>query len=265
MAKGFKHGSGGSKPLNFKVICNPQPETAKENTIWVDTDRIHNHYFSATQPENMAEYDVWFPIGTSSTVEFNALKKNGIQVYPMEAKQYISGALVDKTAKSYQGGKWVDWVTYLYNNGDVCTDITGGWVGKSWLREAGYEASEAGKPTVTNSNGTLNISMPTASGYKTGAVITQKDVDFTNYKTLTLKLGRTTSGLSGGIGLQLGVGNRNSTYYTDAVALTSVSGSVTEVELDVSKVTGFNAVWIGMRTQNPVSSAVVPVVSIFAK
>ena len=89
--------NGGSNPLNFKVICNPQPQTAKENTIWVDTDRIHNYYFSATQPENMAEHDVWFPTDTASSVAFNALKKNGIQVYPLYAKQYVSGAWVDKT------------------------------------------------------------------------------------------------------------------------------------------------------------------------
>ena len=111
MAKGFKHGSGVG--LNFKVICNPKPDTAKENTIWVDTDRINNHYFSATQPENMAEYDVWFLIGTSSTVEFSAVKKNPIMVYPLYAKQYIGGELVDKIAHSYQNGEWVAWISDL--------------------------------------------------------------------------------------------------------------------------------------------------------
>lgn len=121
-------GGGGSGGLNFKVICNPQPSTAKENTIWVDTDRINNCYFSATQPENMVEYDVWFYTSTYSPVEFNALKKNGIQVYPLSAKQMVSGALKDVTAKSYQGGEWVDWIRYLYNVGDECTSITGGWV-----------------------------------------------------------------------------------------------------------------------------------------
>ena len=126
MAKGFKHGAGGVG-LNFKVIPNPMPSTAKENTIWVDTDKINNYYFSATQPENMVDYDVWFLIGTSSTVAFSATKKNPIMVFPLSAKQMVSGALVGVTAKSYQGGAWVEWITYLYNNGDECTDITGGW------------------------------------------------------------------------------------------------------------------------------------------
>ena len=119
---------GGGGGLNFKVIPNPMPRTAKENTIWVDTDKINNYYFLATQPENMVDYDVWFTVGTSSTVAFSATKKNPIMVYPLSAKQYVSGAWVDKTAMSYQNGEWVTWATVLYDNGDEKTTLTGGWV-----------------------------------------------------------------------------------------------------------------------------------------
>lgn len=126
----MQSGGGGGGGLNFKVICNPQPATAKENTIWVDTDKINNYYFSAEQPENMVDYDVWFPTSESSTVAFNALKKNGIQVYPISAKQYVGGAWVDVTAKSWDGNAWAEWllylkpsereyVTYKRNNGSV--------------------------------------------------------------------------------------------------------------------------------------------------
>lgn len=108
MAKGFKHGAGGGG-LNFKVICNPQPSTAKENTIWIDTDTITSWIFSATEPSSAEPGMVWISIAKSSRTEFNALKKNGIQVYPISAKQYIEGVWVDKLAKSYQGGAWVDW------------------------------------------------------------------------------------------------------------------------------------------------------------
>ena len=55
MAKGFKHGSGGTS-LNFKVVGNPKPTSPKENTIWINTDvPITGYHFSATQPETMAE------------------------------------------------------------------------------------------------------------------------------------------------------------------------------------------------------------------
>ena len=90
----------------------------------MDTDRINNYYFSATQPENMAEYDVWFPVGTSSPVAFSVTKKNPIMVYPLSAQQYIGGALVEKTTKSYLGGEWCDWVSYVYSDGKF-TGISG--------------------------------------------------------------------------------------------------------------------------------------------
>lgn len=121
-------GGGGSGGLNFQVIGGTTaPSNPKENMIWVNTStKITSYIFSATQPTGSAGM-VWISTGTSSTVEFNALKKNGIQVYPLSAKQYISGAWGDVTAMSYQGGEWVGWITYLYNEGDECTDITGGW------------------------------------------------------------------------------------------------------------------------------------------
>lgn len=56
---------------------------------------------------------VWISTSTSSTAPFNPLKKNNITVYPMSAKQYVNGAWVNKTAKTYQGGKWVDWIVYV--------------------------------------------------------------------------------------------------------------------------------------------------------
>ena len=129
--------AGGGASLNFKVVGGTtEPASSKENTIWVNTDaEITGWIFSASEPENPTEGMVLFPTGTDSNIAFNALKKNGIQVYPLSAKQYISGAWVDKTVKIYQGGAWVDWITYLYNLGNECIDLTGGWT------ISGYSAS----------------------------------------------------------------------------------------------------------------------------
>jgi hypothetical protein len=178
MAKGFKHGAGGPG-LNFKVIGNPQPETARENTIWVDTDRINNYYFSATQPENMAEYDVWISTGTSSTVAFSATKKNPIMVYPLSAKQYIGGAWVNVTAQSWQGGKWVDWWNgELYDAGNEFTAITGGWLPTSEF----YSSGNTPRPDLVAKEAEC-IHLKTGS--KTSVVaVTSNKVDLSNFTTL---------------------------------------------------------------------------------
>ena len=117
----FNMSGGGGATLNFKIAGNPQPSNPAENTIWIDTDaKITGWLFSSHQPENPAEGMVWIATGASSSVAFNALKKNGITVFPLSAKQYASGAWADKEAKIYQGGEWADWFAgTIYKNGII--------------------------------------------------------------------------------------------------------------------------------------------------
>ena len=133
MGEAFMPRGGGGAALNFKVLAYATEEallaaTPAENTIGIITETpITSWIFSATEPSPAAAGMVWITTGTSSSAEFNALKKNAIQIYPISAKQYVGGAWVNVDAYSYQGGEWVDWVTYLYNLGDQCDSITGGW------------------------------------------------------------------------------------------------------------------------------------------
>lgn len=175
-------GGGGGAALNFKVVPNPQPSVAKENTIWVDTDRINNYYFSAEQPENMVDYDVWFPVGTSSAVEFNALKKGCIQVYPLSAKQMVSGVLKDVTAKSYQGGKWVGWIppNRLFKSGfGALVEFT-----------LGKEAN-AVTPTITKDAFTFTENSSGSSNY--AYAITEEPINVTNISKIYVQAKATNS------------------------------------------------------------------------
>lgn len=116
---------GGGGGLNFRVVPGlTQPGTAAENTIWVKTESLTGWYFAATQPENMQEGEVWFKTSTSSLYAFNALKQNKIMVYPIEAKQMVSGALKTVSVECYQEGKWVAGTPYLYNNGEIYSEWT---------------------------------------------------------------------------------------------------------------------------------------------
>lgn len=224
MAKGFKHGSGGSNPLNFKVICNPKPENARENTIWVDTDRINNYYFSATQPENMEEYDVWFPIGTSSPVGFNAVKKNGIQVYPISAKQYVGVEWVEKTAKSYQGGEWVDWFTYLYKQGHKFESITGGWSGFVY-----YEDYDPGIYTERESS----ILVQSNTNHICGGCGPEKKIDLTDVSKIVVNFVDTNRNITVFVSSV-----RSGQSYAQRVSAVDFDGGSGEVVLDVSALVG---------------------------
>lgn len=124
MGKGYKHGgSGGVDPLNFTVKTYPsetelKADKPKENTIGViTTTTMTSWVFSATEPSAPEVGMVWFTVETASGAEFNALKKNAIQVYPVSAKQYVGSKWTDVTALSNQGEEWVDWIAYLFKSG----------------------------------------------------------------------------------------------------------------------------------------------------
>ena len=103
---------GGGTSLNFTVKAYATEAallaaTPKENTIGIiTTTAINGWIFSAVEPTEPVEGIVWISTGTSSAIEFNALKKNAIQVYPISAKQYVGGAWINVTVKSYQDGGW---------------------------------------------------------------------------------------------------------------------------------------------------------------
>ena len=142
--------SGGAS-LNFKVVKNPQPANPSPNTIWINTDhKINGYSFSAIQPENMADGEVWFLVGESSHITFSATKKNPVMVYPLSAKQKIDGVLVDVTAKIWQGGEWVDWITYLFS------ETLGQAVPFTSTKEANGSVSIGGNSIILDYSSTAN-------------------------------------------------------------------------------------------------------------
>lgn len=174
MAKGFKNGAGGIL-LNFKVIGNPQPSSDRENTIFVDTDKINHYFFSPEHPENMAENDVWFAVDAAKSVEFNALKRDSIQVFPGLAKQYIGGVLIPKVAKIYQNGEWIQFSAdryYLFKSGE------GALVALKTYRET------SAKVTVTTDNISTSAS---SDGNCYASVRTEAKIDLSQYTKMCLQ------------------------------------------------------------------------------
>ena len=181
----FLHGNGGANPLNFKVVGGTtEPSNPKENTIWVNTDTdITGYYFSHKEIYNMVEGDVWFLVGTTSPVAFDALKKNGIRIDPLTAKQYIDGAWVEKTALSYIGGEWVNWWNgELYKDGDTYDSITGGWSAIARGYNSNYK-NYSGTPSVTYNESCVHI---TQANNKAGMWHTNNKISLSDRKTLTV-------------------------------------------------------------------------------
>lgn len=94
-----------------------------------------------------------------------------------------SGAWVDTTGMSYDNaaGAWTErWSPekrlYLYNEGDECTKVTGGWVGGQAVDRTSYSAG-----TLTKNATSMTVRTESGQWYW---AITIKTIDLTDYNTL---------------------------------------------------------------------------------
>lgn len=239
----FNVTGGGGAALNFKVVGYATKEellaaTPAENTIGIITEiPITGYHFGTEEPSPAAAGMVWITTGTRSSVEFNALKKNAIQVYPLSAKQQDGSAWVDVTALSYQGWEWVNWIIYLYNEGDECTEITGGWSTKG----------DSGGSITKNSNN-VYINCTGVNSKSTYRIIYANDpIDLTDIATLSINVtSRATDGTGSDYCLYICSKIPSGYSAFNAVAsATIVSDGVTE--LDVNNIDGEYYIVVGVR------------------
>lgn len=233
MGKAFLYGSGGggSGGVAFRVLGGTSaPSSPKENDIWVNTSAtITSYVFSATQPTGSSGM-VWISVGTSSAVEFNALKKDRLSVYPISAKQYISGKWTDKTAKTYKNSAWRDWWDgYLYDYGDKNESITGGWVGTSSAQ------------ITFNST---NMSLYSSGNSK---VYTKNKINLTEVKQIEFEGTLAVSSTPAYRSLCVFGDTPSSNDYTNIVAYYNTAVSNAKCQLDVSSLSGSYPVGFAIR------------------
>lgn len=221
--------------LNFRVVGGlTQPSGPAENTIWVETDTdISSYVFAASEPAEPVEGMVWIKTSAASGVSFNALKKNEIVVYPSACYQYVDGAWINKTARTYQDGEWKEWTVYLYNAGDECADLTGGWVAKALAKASGGSAAA---PTITAGESTLTMTGTVSKG---GVVHTVNKIDLTGKSTLRFS-GTLSPAATSGFWATVGVwSDFGSTYQANLAAyLDATSETTGEQAIDVSSLSG---------------------------
>lgn len=231
---GRTNAGGGGASLNFSVVGGiVPPNNLKENTIWVKTEvPFSNWTLSFEKPSNPENGMVWIAISTSGRNVFNALKKNGIAISPMSAKQYVNGSWQAREAQIYIDGEWRDFVQYLVKAGVPISPLK--LMGKS------YNASYQGEWSSANSTpGDGFITVAGASyGYGIAYVA---DVDLTAFTTLSIEGSFKRSGAM----VKLIVWDKLGTYITDNVVRSvELPEGAGKVSLDVSGLTGSHIVGI---------------------
>jgi len=121
---------GGAIKLKVKAYTSAVnlPETASLNEIGVITSTaISTVYAQADQPSNPGAGDVWFKLSYNSSIALNLAKTGALKIYPLFAKQYVSGAWVFVDAYAYYNGTWNKFIQYLYFEGGEYIERCGGW------------------------------------------------------------------------------------------------------------------------------------------
>lgn len=232
---------GGSGGLNFKIVGGTsEPSATRENTIWVNTSvAITGYVFSAEAPASPTAGMVWIATGATSSVAFNALKKNGIFVYPNAVKQYVNGVWKNVAAHCYTDGEWVQFsaiATYLYKSGNYYTDLTGGWTCNNANPNGGsYGASL----TKNAANMVFKASYVDGSYFANGFAKTVKKISLSEIKTISIVV--SSASINADIKIALVVCDENTPYgYKNSTANTKLSSTSTEKKftLDVSSLSG---------------------------
>lgn len=239
--------AGGGASLNFKVVGGTTaPGSPTENTIWVNTaTAIPSWAFSATEPESPVTGMVWLSTGASSTVAFNALRKNEIRVCPVSAKQYVGGQWTRVEAKTYQDGAWESVAILFYSNGTFDT---------SYVRT---EKKTPGSASIVYGDDAITLSTVGGSTSEVYTVI--GPVDLTGLSTLTLSgtFEKASTNTFTNVAA-LFVAKTATAGYKGAEAIASVikgAGNTTEAgyaytaELDVTSLTGSYYIYAGVNTQ----------------
>lgn len=237
MAIGKTNAGGGSgNVLNFDVKryateAKLLEDTPKENTIGIiSTTEMTGWIIDANQPENLTQGMVWISNKSYMNVSFNALKKNGIQVYPLSARQYVSGAWEDTPTKIYQNDRWLELSITLFppaSNWNGATDGHG---------HAGI-----------NSDGiTLQEEWISYQQYQQATTISSWDV--TPYSRLCARMKTSTTNCTKVVALSTEADSNvlNSTFVAKVTSDTQTAGTI--IELDISSLSGQYYVAVGQYT-----------------
>lgn len=168
-------------------------------------------------------------------------------------------------AEQYNGSTWVSVVMYvsidgaayvntgafLYNSGNLCTPITGGWAARSWAAEAGIPGQA---PDITLGSESVTVSY-TSVNTKAGVYQIANDIDLTNYSTLKIDSSANGNGFTSRI-TRLHVGSRSATYCYPGDASIALDGARAVKSLNISAISGARDVYLVIWTIETASPSI---------
>ena len=224
----------GGAALNFTVVGGTaQPENPKENTVWIITDvDVPGWVFADEAISGLPNHGVWIQTGSSGKRgSFNALKKNGIYVYPIGAQQWVDTGWVVRNVKIYKNGSWETARWYVYGFGE-----------ERYPLSVAYNT--ASPPTaLTRYGGYMRLETSDR-----GSAMTEVKIDLSGIKTLHLTVSEFSASSSIYAGYLLVSNSRTSDPYSSSgwVARKEFKGAG-QYSVDVS---GVSSAYVGVGVVN---------------
>lgn len=217
MGQCFLYGNGSAGAGLTIVSGLTEPVKPKENMIWVKSDKAGKKYvFAEDAPEAPAEGLIWFSATGDGIIT--------------QANVYADGAWNRVDAYMYLSGAWVhiaSTVVYLYNKGDTCDAVSGGWEAAAWHINSGAPGSV---PNLTYGDSSLSVSWTYG---KEGLVNTRDSVNLDKIRKICAVISGNTS-TNSYLAVSTGSGERG--FPPNQKASKSLFNGT--VELDVSALSG---------------------------
>lgn len=284
MAQAFLHGTGGSNPLNFKVVASTtEPSNPKENTIWVKPG-IPIGYWTTNKDSNAPAYTAsqgtvvfWWEAaseaevsGTDSPgfmpIKYKATNPPGYMrlkpTYCYQNTDGTSSGWKKLNAFIYKFGSWVQFsmefaatITVTYPEGSTCTCTDG----KTTLTapdttgKCTFTVPNSGtwKVTCTNDNQTKSSEVSiTTNGQSASVTLAYITYFFKNGDKCTAVTGGWSAGTASD-GFTAGdpsIGSAKITCYSSGASI--VTSAATKNKVDLTNISKLTIVSPGGSTAN---------------
>lgn len=213
----FNFSGGGGGGVGLQVVTGlTEPGNPRENMVWVKSDKAGKKYvFAEAAPEAPAEGLIWFSATGDGIIT--------------QANVYGDGVWNRVDAYMYLSGTWVhiaSAIVYLYNKGDTCDAVSGGWEAAAWYINSGATGSA---PGLTKGDSSLTVRY---TG-KEGLLDTRASVNLDKIRKVCAVISGNAS-TNSYLAVSTGSGERG--FPTNQKASESLSNGT--VELDVSALSG---------------------------
>ena len=244
---------GGGMNLNFRVSRYPLGTdlagvTGKKNEIAVLTDTPFSEWHLGPEaPELPTRNMIWILTENASPVGMNALKKNGLMVYPTKCFQYIEGEWVQKEARTYYDGTWHEWRLWLFGfNGEDNAPLTGGW---EINRRSGNGVVKIEDGVMTVGTGTSSSSQSNISQFWYHPFNKIDLTNYTKFKAHLLTCSTATVYADDCLCVRSVKAEFDTAARTIAAQTFSRDDQGQDIVLDISEVTGEYYIGIKLRTE----------------